>query len=404
MLTGGYSYGPQPQVQTNWSNRGGVTGNGYISWQDAANALVPLWRQKVDSANEAWRNGTLQNPTYIQQLRNEMQRWENIQATGTSPQMFSLPQYSTDNFFTEANETSRLFGDWNVRPGAVEAVLPWQLRGQNQGQLMRPWTATGMVDSNFGSGSDGNYVTGGYAKNVSNTAPSDPNRPSAFSSPYNGGQPMGTGSYLGGPGGPIPSLPFGSQGPVSSYNSFGPGAGFTGNGTTGTKGTDTTLRYRDSGNYSPDPRGRVNPEFDWSPYYNWKMAPQTAGGTVLPMQYAQGSVQTQPTYTQKLQGDINNFASGATGAMQRFNGDLQASFQSIPASYRAEQMSRDMGVFGDMGNRYQPRMQEVYGPWNMGGMYASGNSALNQGMLGAYYSPHFSYAPAPRMSVFGSRY
>lgn len=147
-------YGEPIPAQTTWGSAGGFTRNGMINWQDAANTLVPLYQQKLDSLNQAWNTGQIQNVNEIQGVRDALSHWQGIQATGRSPQMFSMPQYSTDNFFTEANEASRLFhGD--PRFQAVEAVLPASLRGQNQGQLMRPWASTGLVDSNFGSGSAG---------------------------------------------------------------------------------------------------------------------------------------------------------------------------------------------------------------------------------------------------------
>lgn len=139
---------------------GGVTGGANINWMDASNALVPLYRQKLEAAEQAWRVGQIQNPNEMQSLRDSLSRWENIQANGgTTPQMFALPQYSLDNFFSEANEASRLPGQGGtVRPWAVDANLAYGLRGQNQGQLMRPWTATGLVESNFGGSGGGGFA------------------------------------------------------------------------------------------------------------------------------------------------------------------------------------------------------------------------------------------------------
>ncbi len=190
MFGGGFGTAPGGRPLGSYQfGASGVTGGGYINWLDGSNSLVDLYRQKVAASEQAWRDGKITNPNEMQSLRDSLKRWEDIQSNrGVTPQIFALPEYSTDNFFTEANEASRLPGmGGQVRADAVEATLPESLRGQNRGQLMRPWTATGLVDSNFGSGSEGNYVAGGIARNMSTTAPTDPNRVSAFGGAYNGG-------------------------------------------------------------------------------------------------------------------------------------------------------------------------------------------------------------------------
>lgn len=324
----------------------GVTGGGYINWQDASNALVNLYRQKVAASEQAWRNGLITNPNEMQSLRDSLKRWEDIQANrGVTPQIFALPEYSTDNFFTEANEASRLPGmGGQVRQDAVEAVLPASLRGQNQGQLMHPWTATGLVDSNFGSGSEGNYVAGGIARNRSTTAPSDPNRASAFSNPFNGGQPMGTGSYLGGPGGVIPyGQPFGSTGTARGYNSFGPGGSFSGYGTTGNRGTNTEMRQREPGNYSPYQRNQPDRMLDMYRYNspsNWQ---QTSGAMAAPfagpttVDYRQS-----PDFSARYMGPYSPaFYNNAMNSAAIYGGLLGS--DRSPYSYQ----SAGQGIFGN---------------------------------------------------------
>lgn len=155
----------QPSVN-NWQTYNGGAG-GYsdannISWMDASNALVPLYRDKVAASEQAWREGRITNPNEMQSLRDSLSRWENIQTNrGTTPQMFSLPQYDVNNFWAEANEASRLPGQGGqVRYDAVNAVVPYGYRGQNTGRLMNNWASTGLVDSNFGSGSAGVGVGG----------------------------------------------------------------------------------------------------------------------------------------------------------------------------------------------------------------------------------------------------
>lgn len=175
---------------------GGVNGNGMVSTQTYADVMGRLMEDKYQSAVQAWNRGELQNTTILAQLRNEADRLKNIAYNGRSEQMFQRPQFEEDEAFAQWNEAARQWGNTTAN---VENYLPLILRGRNQGQTMRPWTATGLVDSNFGSGNEGNYVAGGIVRNVSNTAPTDPNRPTAFSNPYNGGDlrtASAYGSYL----------------------------------------------------------------------------------------------------------------------------------------------------------------------------------------------------------------
>lgn len=392
MLYGGYGAPPE---QTSWQGgRGGYDSpqTGYISALTFAGAMQGLMGDKLASAEEAWRNGSLQNPYILQELRAQRDRFATTVANnGQTGQMFSRPQFEMNAAYAEMNEAAR---QWGGTTANVDNYLPGYFRGYNTGDYMRPWQSTAIVGSNFGS--DAPIAMGGIARNQSNTAPSDANRASAFSGAYNGGQPMGSGSYLGGPGGRIPSLPFGSQGPVTSYGgNNGPGSSWATQNAS--PGSSSVMRNNampgQQPNYSPyrqNQPDRVLDMYQPNSPANWT---RTSGATVAP--YAGPTTvdyRMQPqSYTQKLSGDVNNFAGGAAGALRNFNSDLQGSMSSIPASVRGDQMSRDMGVFGYGNRQYQPAMHEVYGPWNMSGMYASGNNAINQGMLDAYFGPHYSY-------------
>lgn len=304
---------------------GGVTGNGQINWQDASNALVPLYQQKLTAAEDAWRNGLIQNPTEMQSLRDSLKRWQDIQAAGgQTQQMFALPQWDVNAFWAEANEASRLPGQGSqVRPMGVEAVLPYGLRGQNTGRLMNSWQATGMVDSNFGSGSAGvdagfgSFLPNGLREASFSTSNGQPiistgpggvitqyapnalggysaigNLNGANATPYNNGDLRSAhdyGSYL------TPLLRSGANDRFAVANINGGGSMPYGNPTVSTG--DTSMNWRDitnmpTGSYVKQDGSLYNPADDWARKYdpnNPDYVPPaaiTAGELSLPWQIA----------------------------------------------------------------------------------------------------------------------
>lgn len=384
---------PWQQTDAYTGGRGGYDGGGMVSALTHADIMSRLMGDKYDSYVAAANSGAIPMNWYTaQELRGQRDRFANTVANnGYTGQTYARPQFEVDAAMAEYNEAAR---QWSPTGGAagqqadLSRYLTPYLMSQQRGQTMHPWTATAIVGSNFGS--DPAAAVGGMAKFGYNTAPTDANRPSAFGGgPQQSGWNPGGGSVLGGPGGAIPyGQPYGSTGTGHGYNSFGPGGSFGNGGTTGNKYSDTQMRNAGGGNYSPDTRNRTNPIFDYQPYYEWK-----GGATAVP--YGLPStvdVRKSPSYTQQLTSDVSNYAGGAAGALRNFNSDLQNSMSNAPISARANQMSRDMGVFGEgAGNRYQPPTREVFGPWNIGGLYDSGNTSLNMGMLDAYFGPHYTY-------------
>lgn len=192
----------------------GVTGNGMISNRDDAAIMEQLMNAQYQ---EALRRRNLGLPGMgdwqINNIKNEADRYAGIRATGQGTSFFTMPQYSTP--WDKYNETARLDTSRSLDlDGIMRGILGnnYENRtGYNSGQRwagLQPLTPAG---TSFGGGINMD-PGGGIVRNQSTTAPSDANRASAFSNPYNGGRPMGGGSYLGGPGGSIPNQPFGGAG------------------------------------------------------------------------------------------------------------------------------------------------------------------------------------------------
>lgn len=412
-----YAQPPQPYWNAFNYGMGGTSGGGQITPQDDARVRAGLMRAQYEAA---LRNRNNSQPGMgdwqINNIYNEMRRYENEAATGQATSMFTRPTYETP--YAMYNEMAR------VGPGQItdfEQWLPSSLMGQNTGARWQGFQAT-PIGTSFGGGVNMDSG-GGYVRTASTTAPSDANRASAFSNPYNGGAPN-TAGVLGGPGGRIPysyggGTPLIGNNPPQSIAAPTQGAPVRGYNPRMGESPSGWNNSGASGYYAPGSSGeaRQNQQLREQQRMQQLYTPQELGrfgATAVPygppstVDYRQNSGGFSGALrmdTAAHQGIINDYTRGVGGALQQFSNDLQSSFGSIPASVRAEQMGRDMGVFGGEGTpRYQTRLSEVYGPWNMGGMYSSGNSALNQGMLDAYFGPHYSYAPAPRMSVFGSRY
>lgn len=376
---GGYGIGAayQPYMPAASFDYGqsGRSQNGMISTRDDAAIMEMLMNAQYQ---EALRNRNNSMPGMgdwqINNIKNEAERYATIRATGQGTSFFSMPQFATP--WDKYNEVARL--DTNRSSdldGIMRSVLGngYEDRvGYNTGQRWSGLQQLAPYGTSFGGGVN-MAPGGGYERNISNTAPSDPNRPSAFSNPYNGGRPMGSGSYLGGPGGPIPyGQPFGSTGTARGYNSFGPGSTWSNQQQRGNS-HGQIMREREPGQWSPYPQNQPDRMLDMYRYGSNRF-----GATAVP--YGPPSTvdyRMQPqSYTQKLQGDVNNFTTGATGALRSFNTELQGSMGQLPASLRGEQMSRDMGVFGfGDGRSYMPRD------------YAQGMN-FNAGYMGPY-SPAF---------------
>lgn len=363
---------------------GGTTGDGRISFQDHARINADIAKRIYEAAYAKAQRGEFPMGWQLENLRYAANNGANEAATGRSASFFTQPDFAP--MWAEYNEgvnSLRAYGgDYDL-----EGALPWQLRGQNTGELMKPihlspagsafgggdgggdaWGTAmpymGPATSNFQKGSS--FAGGGYNPLLATHTPGA----TAFSTPWN----PGGGRVVSGPG--MAGMGSNAQGSgMRSYNSFGPwNSSQAGLNTTGNKGTNTTLRPNGEGGFSPYTRNQVNPYTDYFPYYNqtqpgsrgsmyqqpnWQQSPGMGfvqGGNVLPYQWATmpnvGLSSVNSDYGQHVQSrtsQVGNYASNAAGAGREWQGLMQDMYFGQPISVRAAAMSQNQGIFGRYG-------------------------------------------------------
>jgi len=352
-----FGFGSYARPQSAWDyGQSGVTGNGMISNRDDAAIMEQLMNAQYQ---EALRRRNLGLPGMgdwqINNIKNEADRYAGIRATGQGTSFFTMPQYSTP--WDKYNETARLDTNRTLDlDGIMRGILGSNYEnrtGYNSGQRWAGLQQLSPAGTSFGGGINMD-PGGGIVRNQSTTAPSDANRASAFSNPYNGGRPMGSGSYLGGPGGSIPyGQPFGSTGTARGYNATtGPG-GFSSLGINGTSqgssharpgAGDIMFRQREPGLYSPYQRNQPDRQLDMNRYnspINWPQMPPAAmsfGGNALPMQFSDFTPRYIGPYSPQFYNNAMNSAA--------IYGGLLGTDRS-PYSYQMP----GQGVFGGEFNR-----------------------------------------------------
>lgn len=201
--------------QTGWDHgRGGVTTGGMISQQDYNWTMAQLFKGQYE---EALRNRNMgmsgMGEWQIKNLYDQWQLFEGQAASDTATSMFARNQFETP--WTTFNEMSRL--DTTGRSINLNSLLPYSVASQNTGGRWGGFTAT-PIGTSFGGGIN-LEPGGGYERHISNTAPSDANRASAFSNPFNGGQPSNA---------PIIASWNSGMGPIRDWQSAVAGVGMGG--------------------------------------------------------------------------------------------------------------------------------------------------------------------------------
>lgn len=200
MMTGasGPSQIPWTQRDVYSGGRGGYSGGGMISQLDNSQMLTGLYRDKYDSGVRAFQNGDPNAPSWytLRELEYHANRHRDIVANnGFTGQLFSRQQFESSSAWAEANEASYMWGGQRNDPRRYLNSALW---GEYDPSQRMSAQSFGLVSSGMGGG-DLILGAGTYDRNVSNTAPLDANRASAFSNPFNGGDLRSAsqlGSYL----------------------------------------------------------------------------------------------------------------------------------------------------------------------------------------------------------------
>jgi hypothetical protein len=153
-----------------------------ISQRDYNWTMAQLFKGQYEEALRNRNNGTGGVGEWqIQNLLHQWQLFEGQAASDTATSMFARNQFETP--WTTFNEMARL--DTSGRAINLASIMPAWLASQNTGGRWGGFTAT-PIGTNFGGGINLD-PGGGYERHISNTAPSDANRASAFSNPFNRG-------------------------------------------------------------------------------------------------------------------------------------------------------------------------------------------------------------------------
>lgn len=162
--------------------RGGSSGNGEISFGDHARVQADLSKQLYEAAYAKAQHGEFPMGWQLENMRAKMNLDAQEAATGQSASYFTRPTFAPqwEQYNEQLHELRAMGGDYDL-----ESALPASLRGQNTGVRWRGFQAT-PIGTSFGGGINVE-PGGGYERNISNIAPLDPNRPTAFSNPYNNG-------------------------------------------------------------------------------------------------------------------------------------------------------------------------------------------------------------------------
>jgi hypothetical protein len=177
--------------------RGGYSGNGMISQLDNSQMLTGLYSDKYNSYVQAANNGEVPMNWYTaQELRYHRDRHAQIVANnGFTGQLFSRQQFEANSAWAEANEASYMWGGQRNDPRRYLNPALW---GEYDPSQRMSAQSFGLSSSGMGGG-DLILGAGTLDRNISNTAPLDRNRASAFSNPFNGGDSRSAsqlGSYL----------------------------------------------------------------------------------------------------------------------------------------------------------------------------------------------------------------